>query len=357
MGLLNSIVGWSLGNRPVVLALLALLVFLGLDAARSLPIDAVPDVTNVQVQVITTAPALSPVEVEQYVTVPVERAMAGTPRATEVRSISKYGISVVTVVFSDDTDTYFARQRVAERLPEAERAIPPQYGRPALGPITTGLGEVYQFVLRGEGHSLMELEETLDYYIGPQLRMVPGVVEVNSFGGEDKQYQVVLDPSRLQAAGISVEEVARALERTNANAGGGYIERDREQYVIGSLGQVTSLEDLRSVVVGATPQGVPITIATLGAARFGPKIRRGAATMDGEGEVVIGVAMMLTKPIPCPRIGALSSSFLATASSMGTLAFSRPAPRSKETGSLSYGSLKLRNLEVVDRPCGGRGKP
>lgn len=293
MGFLNAVVGWSLRNRPVVLAALALLVALGVDAARNLPIDAVPDVTNVQVQVITASPALSPVEVEQYVTVPVERALAGTPRATEVRSVSKYGLSVVTVVFADDTDIYFARQRIAERLPEAESAIPPQYGHPAMGPITTGLGEVYQFVLRGEGHTLMELEETLDFYIGPQLRMVPGVVEVNSFGGEDKQYQVVLDPGRLQAAGISVEEVARALERTNANAGGGYIERDREQYVIGSLGQVTSLEDLRSVVVGATPQGVPITVATVGEARFGPRIRRGAATMDGQGEVVIGVAMML----------------------------------------------------------------
>ena len=153
---------------------------------------------------------------------------------------------------------------VCERMREAEDAVPPQYGTPEMAPISTGLGEVYQFVVRGEGHSLMELEETLDWYIAPQLRTVPGIVEVNSFGGEDKQYQVVIDPKRLQAAGLSVGEVVRALERANANAGGGYIEHNREQFVIGTVGLVTSLDDLRSVVVGATPQGVPITVANVG---------------------------------------------------------------------------------------------
>ena len=293
MRLLDAIVAWCLKNRPVVIAATLLLCLLGVQAAVHLPIDAVPDVTNVQVQVITASPALAPVEIEQYVTVPVERAMAGLPKVAEIRSLSKYGLSVVTIVFRDDTDIYLARQLVAERMREAEGAIPAQYGRPEMGPITSGLGEIFQFTVRGEGHSLMELEETLDFYIGPQLRLVPGVVEVNSFGGENKEYQVVLDPARLQAAGLSVEEVVRALERTNANAGGGYIERHREQLVIGSLGQVKSLEDLRTVVVGATREGVPITIANVGEVRFGPKIRRGAATMDGQGEVVVGVAMML----------------------------------------------------------------
>ncbi|HEX2571105.1 MAG TPA: CusA/CzcA family heavy metal efflux RND transporter [Polyangia bacterium] len=293
MRLLDAVVAWCLENRPLVIAATLLLCLLGVQAAITLPIDAVPDVTNVQVQVITASPALAPVEVEQYVTVPVERAMAGLPRVAEIRSLSKYGLSVVTIVFWDDTDIYLARQLVSERMREAEDAIPAQYGRPTMGPITSGLGEIFQFTVRGEGHSLMELEETLDFYIGPQLRLVPGVVEVNSFGGQNKEYQVVLDPSRLQAAGLSVEEVVRALERTNANAGGGYIERHREQLVIGSLGQVKSLEDLRTVVVGATREGVPITIANVGEVRFGPKIRRGAATMDGQGEVVVGVALML----------------------------------------------------------------
>src|SRR6185436_17549896 len=234
-----------------------LLLIVGVRSALDLPIDAVPDITNVQVQIITPAPALSPIEVEQYVSVPVERAMSGIPKVEELRSISKYGLSVVTVVFNDGTDIYFARQMVLERMRDAEQAVPAAYGRPEMGPIATGLGEIYQFVVKGEGHSLMELEETLDWYIGPQLRAVPGIVEVNSFGGEDKQYQVVIDPRRLQAAGLSVGEVIRALERSNANAGGGYVEHNREQIVIGTSGLVTNLDDLGSVIVGTTPQGIP----------------------------------------------------------------------------------------------------
>ena len=293
MRFLSSVVAWSLRHRAAVVAGTILFALVGARAAFELPIDAVPDITNVQVQVITSAPALAPVEVEQYVTVPVERAMSGLPKVEELRSISKYGLSVVTVVFEEGTNIYFARQLVQERMRAAEEAVATHYGRPEMGPIATGLGEIYQFVVRGEGHTLMELEETLDFYIGPQLRMVPGVVELNSFGGEDKQYQVVLDPKRLQAAGVSVEEVVRALERSNANAGGGYIEHNREQIVIGTVGLVQSLEDLRSVVVAATPQGVPITVSTVGDVRFGARLRRGAATQDGQGEVVVGLAMML----------------------------------------------------------------
>lgn len=293
MVLLGWIVRWSLRNRPIVLVAAGLFVFFGVRAALTLPIDAVPDITNVQVQIITAAPALSPVEVEQYVSVPVERAMAGIPKTTEIRSISKYGLSVVTVVFRDDTDVYFARQLVNERMREAQEAVPPLYGKPEMGPITTGLGEVYQFIVRNDGMTLMQIEELLDWQIAPQLRTVPGIVEVNSFGGEDRQYQIVLDPARLQASGISVAEVALALEKSNANAGGGYIERDREHFVIGTDGLVTNLDDLRRVVLGATPQGVPITVATVGDVQFGPRLRRGAATRDGQGEVVVGVALML----------------------------------------------------------------
>jgi len=291
--LLGWIVGWSLRQRALVLVATLLLIIVGVRSAARLPIDAVPDITNVQVQIITSAPALSPIEIEQYVTVAVERAMTGIPRVEEVRSISKYGLSVVTVVFKEGTDIYFARQMVSERIRDAEDAIPHGYGRPELAPISTGLGEVFQFVVRGEHHSLMDLEETLDWYISPQLRAVPGIVEVNSFGGEDKQYQVVIDPKRLQAAALSVGQVVQALERANANAGGGYLEHNREQVVIGTVGLVTSLDDLRSVVVGATPQGVPITVANIGDVRFGARLRRGAATMDGKGEVVVGVALML----------------------------------------------------------------
>jgi len=293
MRLLSAIVHGSLRNRPIVLIATLLLIVLGIRAAQQLPIDAVPDVTNVQVQIITAAPALSPIEVEQYVSTPVERALAGMPKVSQIRSISKYGLSVVTVVFSDDTNIYFARQMVMERMREAEDAVPSRYGKPEVGPITTGLGEIFQFVVRGEGHSLMELEETLDWFIAPRLRMVPGVVEVNSFGGENKEYQVVIDPQRLQAAGLSVREVIEAIEQGNGNAGGGYIERQREQYVIGTRGQVRSLEDLQTIVVGATTEGVPITVAQIAEVRFGPKLRRGAASMNGQGEVVVGVALML----------------------------------------------------------------
>ena len=293
MSLLTAIVAWSLRSRALVLVATLLFVALGIRSALQLPIDAVPDVTNIQVQIITAAPALSPVEIEKYVSIPVERAMGGLPRMEQVRSVSKYGLSVVTVVFHDGTDIYFARQLVNERMREAIAAVPAEYGSPEMGPISTGLGEIYQFTVRGEGHSLMELEELLDWYIGPQLRTVPGVVEVNSFGGENREYQVILEPRRLQALGLSVGDVAVALEASNANAGGGYIEHNQEHFVIGSNGLVRSREDLERVVLGATPQGVPITVASVGSVRFGPKLRRGAATQDGEGEVVVGVALML----------------------------------------------------------------
>ena len=293
MALLSWIVSWSLRNRPVVLVATLLFALLGVRSAFSLPIDAVPDITNVQVQIITSAPALSPVEVEQYVTVPVERAMAGIPRTEQIRSVSKYGISVVTVVFADGTDMYFARQLVNERMREVSDAVPAQYGKPEMGPITSGLGEIFQFTVQNDGMTIMQLEELLDWQIAPQLRAVPGIVEVNSFGGEDRQYQVVLDPKRLQAAGVAVSEVVRALERSNANAGGGYIEHNREQFVVGTVGLVKNLDDLKRVVIGATPQGVPITVATVGEVQFGPRLRRGAASKDGKGEVVVGVALML----------------------------------------------------------------
>jgi len=293
MHLLSAIVAWSLRSRALVLVATLFFVLLGLRAATQLPIDAVPDVTNVQVQVITAAPALSPVEVEQYISIPVERAMSGLPRVTEIRSLSKYGVSVVTVVFEDSTDIYFARQLIAERMPAAKEAVPAGQGVPEMGPISTGLGEIFQFTLRSDTQSLMQLEELLDWYIGPQLRTVRGVVEVNSFGGQNREYQVVLRPERLQSMGLSLGDVSAALERANANAGGGYIEHNQEHFVIGSEGLVTSREDLERVVVGATPQGVPITIGALGEVRFGGKLRRGAATQDGEGEVVVGVALML----------------------------------------------------------------
>ena len=293
MALLSAIVALSLRNRAVVLLLTALFIAVGIHAALNLPVDAVPDITTVQVQIITSAPALSPVEMEQYVTVPVERSMAGIPKTTEVRSISKYGISVVTVVFQDGTDIYFARQLVSERMREASDSVPSQYGKPEMGPISSGLGEIFQFSIRNDRLNTMQLEELLDWQVRPLLRAVPGIVEVNSFGGEDRQYQVILDPKRLQASGVSIAQVVEALEKSNANAGGGYIEHNREHFVIGTSGLVKSREDLERVVIGATPQSVPVTLATVGDVQFGPRLRRGAASRDGRGEVVVGVTLML----------------------------------------------------------------
>ncbi|HET7789136.1 MAG TPA: CusA/CzcA family heavy metal efflux RND transporter [Myxococcales bacterium] len=291
--MLQSIVRASLRNRALVLAGTGLLIALGAMAIVRLPIDAVPDVTNVQVQIITPAPALSPLEVEQYVTFPVERGLGGIAGLKEQRSVSRYGLSVVTAVFDDRTDIYFARQQIGERLREIAESIPARYGRPGLGPISTALGEVYQFVVRGKGHTLMELETLLDWTLMPQMRMVPGVVELNSFGGEDKQYEVLLDPRKLAAAGLGLSDVLDALSRSNANAGGGYIERNREATLIRAQGLISNLDDVRNVVVAATPRGAPITVGALGTVGFAPRMRRGAATMNGEGEVVVGVALML----------------------------------------------------------------
>lgn len=293
MAMLSAIVEWSLRNRPAVLLAMLLLVGLGVRSAWRLPIDAVPDVTNVQVQVLTASPALSPVEIEKYVSVPIERALAGIPRVTEIRSTSKYGISVVTVVFEDDTDIYFARSLVAERMIEVRSAVPSAFGEPEMGPITTGLGEIFQFTVRNEALTLMQLEELLDWEIAPALRNVPGVIELNSMGGLDRQYEIIVDPKRLHSLGMSMGEVVAAVERSNANAGGGYLEHAGEQIVIGTQGLVGSLADLERVVLGATAEGAPITVAMIGEVRFGARLRHGAVSMDGEGEVVVGVVMML----------------------------------------------------------------
>ncbi|HWB80143.1 MAG TPA: CusA/CzcA family heavy metal efflux RND transporter [Nannocystaceae bacterium] len=289
--MLDALVSWSLRSRALVLLMTLVLVGLGARAATRLPIDAVPDVTNVQVQVITTAPALSPLEIEKYVSIPVERAMSGIPRVTEVRSLSKYGISLVTIVFEDDVDIWFARQLVGERMSHARDAVG-EFGAPEMGPVSTALGEIYQFTVRNDAKSAMELEEMLDWEIAPQLRMVPGVVELNSMGGLNRQYTVTIDPIELQALGLTVGQVVEAIERSNANAGGGYVEHAGEQIVIGTVGLIGGIDDLSRVVLGATPQGAPITVGMVGDVAFGARLRHGAVSMDGEGEVVVGVVMM-----------------------------------------------------------------
>jgi len=295
MKFLSALVHWSLQNRPIVIGLSAIFLFFGIDSARKLKIDAVPDITTIQVQVITTAPALSAIEIEKYVTYPVERAMAGLPHIEEVRSISRYGISVVTVVFRDDTDIYLARQWVAERLKEAESVIPASYGIPAMGPISTGLGEIFQFTLKSDKHSLVELTTQLNWYVNPILKTVPGVVEVNTFGGESKQYQIILDLNKMQALGFSGMDVLEALKRNNAAAGGGYIEKEKEHIVIGSDGLIGSLEDISKIYIGKTKDGIPVTISSIAEVKAGHKLRRGATSKDGKGEVTGAITLMLMK--------------------------------------------------------------
>src|SRR6516162_10506173 len=224
--MLNAIIESSLNNRFFVLMATLLIAGLGIISALRLPIDAVPDLTNVQVQVITEAPALSPLEVETLLSFPVEGAMSGLPNVEQIRSISKFGISVVTIVFHEGTDIYRARQLVGERLSRAAEAIPAGYGTPTLGPIATALGEVYQFQVkatRESGISLMELRTLLDWFIAYQLRRVEGVTEINAHGGEMKTYQVEADPDKLASLRLSMTDLFGALKANNANVGGGYL--------------------------------------------------------------------------------------------------------------------------------------
>jgi cobalt-zinc-cadmium resistance protein CzcA len=302
---IERIVEFSVKNRFLVIFVVLLVGAIGIRAMQKLPIDAVPDVTNVQVQVLTNAPSLGPAEVEQFITFPVETVMSGLPRLEQVRSVSRFGLSAVTVVFEEGTDIYFARQLVSERLSEAREAIPEAYGNPEMGPISTGLGEIYQFEVRGEPAcapdgpdtaectSSMELREILDWYIAYQLRSVAGVVEVNSFGGELKTYEVTVHPDRLAAFDLGLSDVFEALQRNNQNAGGGYIIHDGEQRLIRGEGLVRGTDDLRDVVVATRDDGIPIRIGEVADVGLAPMIRQGAVTRDGRGEAVTGIVMML----------------------------------------------------------------
>ncbi len=287
------LIALALEYRFLVILMTLLVVAVGVFSLQQLPIDAVPDITPNQVLVLTKAPSLSPLEVEQYLTFPVESAMSGLPGVTDIHSISKYGLSYVAVYFRDDMDVYFCRRLIMERLPQAKELIPPGMGTPEMGPISTGLGEIYQFKVAGEGHSLMELRSILDWDIAPKLRSVPGIVEVNTHGGELKTYEVQVESDKLTAYRIPLSKVLSALERNNANAGGAYLERSEQQSLIRAEGLITSLQDIENIVIGVSSTGTPITIRNVAQVHFAPMVRQGFATQDGKGEVVIGVAMML----------------------------------------------------------------
>jgi cobalt-zinc-cadmium resistance protein CzcA len=294
--MVSHIIDWSLENRFIVMLLAVVLMGVGIASVASLPLDAVPDLTNVQVQVLTTSPALGPVEVEQFITFPVENAMSGLPRVSEIRSISRFGLSAVTVAFEDGTDIYWARNLISERLQKARESIPPGMGNPQMGPIATGMSEIYQFEVRAKpGHhfSLMELRTILDWQIAFQLRSVPGVIEVNTFGGELKTYEIQVDPHKLLNFNISLNTVFKALKENNANAGGGYIVHGAEQRLIRGEGLIGSLNDIRHIVLADRSDGTAIRISDIADVQFAPMLRQGAVTRDGEREAVTGMVMML----------------------------------------------------------------
>lgn len=288
--MLNAIITWSLNHRFLVIALTLVLMGAGVNTLLHLPVDAFPDTTPVQVQVNTTAPALSPLEIEQQITFPVEQAIAGLPGLEEVRSISKFGLSQVTVTFEDGTDVYFARQLVMERLQTVEMSE--GINRPEMGPVATGLGEIYHYVVTSPNHTLRELTTLHDWVIKPRLQSVPGVAEVNTWGGERKQYHVLADPSRLVKYDLTLDDVLRALKTNNLNVGGGYLVQSGELHLVQGVSLTTNLEQIGGIVIAAH-NGAPIRISDVGEVREGHEIRRGAASFNGEGEVVLGLGFML----------------------------------------------------------------
>lgn len=291
---MRSLIAFALRNRLLVLALTGLLIGVGIWSMMRLPIDAVPDVTNVQVQINTNAPALSPLEVERQITLPVELSMFGLPDLEQIRSLSKFGLSQVTVIFEEGTDIYFARQQVQERLQAAREEIPEAFGTPEMGPISSGLGEIFQYTIEaepGSGIDPTELRTLQDWVVAQQLRAVPGVAEVNSFGGFQKQYQILVRPEALVQYGLTLDQVLEAVAANNINAGGGYITRGSEQLVVRGVGQVQDLEQIRSMVV-SSQGGTPIRVGDIADVEIGHTIRQGAVTKDGQGEVVTGIVMM-----------------------------------------------------------------
>jgi len=298
--LLGRVLYASVRHRWLVVVLAMLMGGLGIYNFTRLPIDAVPDITNVQVQINTPVKALSPEEVERIVTFPIESSMGGIPRVEQVRSLSRYGLSQVTLVFEDGTDIYWARQLVLERLAEATESLPEGIGEPRMGPIATGLGEIFMWTLEaepearrsdGKPYSLTDLRTLEDWVVRPQLRTVPGVIEVNSIGGHKRLYQVAPDPYKLMGFGFGFRDVVEALERNNANAGGGYIEPSGEQYLIRATGLVRGTRDIEEIIVGHHG-GTPIRIRDVADVVEGRELRTGAATTNGE-EAVIGTAIML----------------------------------------------------------------
>ncbi len=288
--LFDRVIRWSLRHRGVVLAAWALVGLAGVIALLRLPLDAFPDTTPVQVQVNTTAPALSPEEIERQITWPVEQALSGLPELTEVRSLSRFGLSQVTLVFDEDADIWRSRQVVAERLGTV--ALPEGVDPPALGPVATGLGEVFHYLVRGEDYTVSELRTAQEWVLAPQLRSVPGVAEVNTWGGDKRRVEVLVSPEALIRHQLTLDEVLHALQQDNRNVGGGNIDDAGETTLIQGAGRFERLDDLGEVVL-ASHQGVPVRVRDVAEVTDGRQLRRGAVTAHGQGEVVLGLGFML----------------------------------------------------------------
>ena len=291
--MLAQVIKLTLENRFLVLMGTALMAVAGVNAALHLPIDAVPDMTNVQVTVITEAGSLSPVEVERYVTQPVEVTMGGLPDVEELRSISKFGISVVTIVFAEGSEIYHARQLVAERLSAAAALIPAGYGTPEMGPLTTALGEILQFEVRGKGYSPMALRTVLEWDIAPRLREVPGVTEINTHGGYYQTFEVRPDPALMSSYSLTFAQIFQALEANNAAAGGGYVIHHGEQRFVRGQALVKNVADIEQIVIRREEGGTPLLIRDIAAVSIEPMTRQGVVTRDARGEAVTGLVMML----------------------------------------------------------------
>ncbi len=295
--MLEKIIRFSLNRKLIVLLFTAVIFLYGIYSVFHIPIGAVPDITNNQVQVITTSTNLSTEDIEQFITYPIEMEMANLPGVQEIRSISKFGLSVVTIVFNEDMGTYLPRQLIAEKIKTASELIPEGFGSPEMGPISTGLGEVYQYVLDvkpefKDRYSVADLRTIQDWIVKRQLSGIPGVVEINTWGGYLKQYEVAINPSRLKAMNITTGEIVTALEKNNSVAGGAYIEKVNQSYFIRGEGKINSIEDIENIVV-KNVDGISVLVKDIATVQFGSANRFGAITGNGEGEKVLGQIMML----------------------------------------------------------------
>ena len=295
--MIYNLIAWSVKNKLIIALLIAALITGGIWSISKVPIDAVPDITNNQVQIITQAPNLGTEDIERFITYPIELSMANLPNVIEIRSVSRFGLSLITVVFEDDMSTYLPRQLVAEKLSEVKEEIPSSFGVPHMGPISTGLGEIYQYTINvdekyGEKYSPSDLRTIQDWIIKRQMAMVPGVVEVNGFGGDIKQYEVSVSPDKLNSVGLDISDLFVALENNNQNVGGAYIEKNHRANYIRGEGLLKSIKDIESVIV-KNEGGIPITIGDVAEVKFGKAVKYGAFTKNGQGEAVGGMIMML----------------------------------------------------------------